>query len=132
MKNLQSEINELRTKARILSAPAIRKFARQNPDADISVSVFSGGRARVDARVWMRADTDTDISSLPDVWVDSVDYNLTKALDRGVCKVAGINVEKRLTLSVTQPLSSEERELLRSIGKFQRVENSYETLVCGV
>ena len=129
--NLQNEIDELRTKARILSAPAIRKFARQNPDAELSVNVFSGGRARVDARVWMRADTSTDISSLPDVWVDSEDYNVNCSINKGAIKVAGISVDRRLTLSVTQPLSDDEKELLRSLGKIQRIENTYETVVCG-
>jgi len=132
MNNLQSKIDQLRLEARILSAPAIRKFARVNPDAELSVNVFSGGRARVDARVWMRTDDSTDISSLPGVWVDSEDYNVNCSIDKGTIKVAGINVDRRLTLSVTQPLDSEEKELLRSIGKLQRVESNYETLVCGV
>jgi hypothetical protein len=129
--NLQNEINELRTKARILSAPAIRKFARKNPDADISVSLF-GSDARVDARVYLRADDSVDISGHDGVWVDSSDYNLTQRVDKGRVKVAGVSVNRRLTLTVVQPLSDDEKELLRSIGKLQRVENSYETLVCGV
>jgi len=131
MNNLQSKIDNLRLEARILSAPAIRKFARQNPDADISVSLY-GTEARVDARVYLRTDGNTDISSLPDVWVDSSDYNLTRRLDRGAVKVAGINVGRRLSLVVVQPLSDDEKELLRSIGKLQRQTYDTEALVCGI
>jgi hypothetical protein len=130
MNNLQSKIDNLRLEARILSAPAIRKFARQNPDADISVSLFCDGRARVDARVYLRADDSVDISGHDGVWVDSSDYNLNQHVDRGACKVTGINVDRRLVVTVVQPLRDDEKELLRSIGKLQRVENNYEALVC--
>ena len=131
MNNLQSKIDQLRLEARILSAPSVRKFVRQNPDADISVSLY-GTEARVDARVYLRTDGDTDISGAEGVWVDSTDYNLTQRLDKGRVKVAGINVDRRLSLVVVQPLNDDEKDLLRSIGKLQRQTYDTETLVCGV
>jgi hypothetical protein len=132
---IQAEIANLKTRAKLLSLPVVKRLAQKYPDADFyaySDRTVKGQINIFQSAYEMELGEGLDISELPDVqaYIDS--YRLKKTLVSKVHKVNGRDVNVVVELNVEQRFTTEEKDLLRSLGKLQRQSSEYDTLVCGV
>lgn len=133
-------ISALDFEARRLAAlqdPTLRELIKANPDASIHFSRWGTRAIEVAVEITLdRADADNplyDISTLPGVGADDQGYNYTHQEDLPITIGAGA-LPVRRTISISQPYSEEERDLLTRLGKLhtQASTYTYTALVCGV
>jgi hypothetical protein len=128
---IQAQIANLKTRAKILSSPVVKKLAQKYPDAEfnayehfVSIDIDLNQHKR-------ELDPLFDISGLEGVTAGDYGYSYNKTLLERPYKIAGRTVDVRVRVCATQQFSDEEKDLLRSLGKIQTQMSKYESLVCG-
>jgi hypothetical protein len=107
-----------------LRTPEMQELARVNPDAAILL-----GSNSITMAVYLSANADEgiDISGVKGVLVSSDGYEIEVYRPLG----EAADMEVYLEVHAYQKFSAEEEELLRGIGKLQRIDSSYDALMCG-
>lgn len=134
IESIQRQIEDYRARAKLLNMPFVKRLAQKYPDADFcaySDRTVKGQISIFQSTYEMESGEGFDISGLPDVQAHSDAYRLKKTLVSKVHRVNGRDVNVIVELNVEQRFTSEEKDLLRSLGKLQRQSSEYDTLVCG-
>jgi hypothetical protein len=130
IENIARQINDYKVRAKLLSAPIVKKLALKHPDAEFYAhpGVVRGTINLYQSRY---ENNPVDISGLDGVSATSNSYRLKRVLLDKQYKINGEMTRVVLEIDAEQQYSEEEVELLRSIGKLQQQTNTYDALVCG-
>ena len=134
IESIQRQIEDYRARAKLLNMPIVKRLAQKYPDADFyaySNRTVKGQINIFQSAYEMESGEGFDISELPDVQAYSDSYKLKKTLVSKTHKVNGRDVNVIVELDVEQRFTTEEKDLLRTLGKLQRQTSEYDTLVCG-
>ena len=115
---------------RVLQSSEFNELVNKNPDCAIAVGKHS---LTIELHAWYQVDTDDPLLDLVDISdsADHADYEgYCVRVQEPLGEIHGVSISRRIY--VDQRYTSEERELLRSMGRLQQQTHTSDTLVCGV
>ena len=115
---------------RALQSREFKELVARNPDCDVSVSRYA---PTIELYSWAQIEPNSELFDLVDISdiSDSADYEgYCVRVQEPLGQIHGVRISRRI--SVDQRYTSEERELLRSMGRLQQQTHTSDTLVCGV